>query len=325
MDDPRFPLISVVTPTLNRAHLLRDTIESIRRQAYPNLEHIVIDGGSTDGTLDLLASAEESYPLSWASEPDTGMYNAINKGLSRARGDIVAYLNSDDLYFPWTLATVARAFTTHEDADFVFGDVLSVDDETGAQTPLLMAPFDLGHLRRVGFLCQPAVFWRRRVLEAEGGFDESLRFVADCDYWMRTGARYRYQKINEFLAIQREHAGTLRSTDPRVWTELATVRARYAHDAGSTTALGRRVDAASHRLRFRAIWSAFLMQAVLPQRFRLTQWSQLLNDGRVAVSRKACARLAIPVIARGAEAPVFLANRYWLDQATPADSDRSLK
>jgi glycosyl transferase family 2 len=325
MHDARFPLISVVTPTLNRAPLLRDTIESIRRQVYPNLEHIIIDGGSTDGTLDLLTSAEGSYPISWVSEPDTGMYNAVNKGLARARGEIVAYLNSDDLYFPWTLATVAKAFTTHEDADFVFGDILSVDDETGAQTPLIMTPFDLGHLRRVGFLGQPAVFWRRRVVEAEGGFDESLRFVADCDYWMRTGAQYRYRKINEFLAIQREHAGTLRSTDPRVWTELATVRERYAHDAGSTTAFGRRVEAASHRLRFRAIWSAFLMQALLPQRLRLRQWSRLLNHGRVAVSRKACARLAIPVVARGAEAPVFLADRYWLDQANTAASDRPLE
>ena len=94
------PLFSIVTPTLNRRELLEWTLRSIRGQSYPDLEHVVVDGGSTDGTLALLAEFEGTYPLRWISEPDGGMYNAINKGLRMASGDILAYLNSDDLYFP---------------------------------------------------------------------------------------------------------------------------------------------------------------------------------------------------------------------------------
>ena len=106
---PDQTLVSIVTPTLDRVDLLRHTIESVKRQTHANLEHIIVDGGSTDGTLELLTRYEGSYPMRWVSEPDDGMYQAINKGLRSASGDILAYLNSDDLYFPWTVDTVVEA------------------------------------------------------------------------------------------------------------------------------------------------------------------------------------------------------------------------
>src|SRR5690349_9655830 len=108
MDAP--PLVSIVTPSLNRVDLIESTLRSVRSQSYPNVEHIVVDGGSTDGTLEVLRRYEGTYGLRWMSEPDQGMYDAINKGLAMARGEILAYLNTDDLYLPWTIDTVVSTF-----------------------------------------------------------------------------------------------------------------------------------------------------------------------------------------------------------------------
>lgn len=303
-------MISVVTPTLNRAPHLVDTIASVKRQTYRDFEHIVIDGGSTDGTVDMLRAQAETYRMHWVSEPDSGMYHAINKGLALSQGDIVCYLNSDDCYFPWSLELVAAAFARHPDADFVFGDMLSVDDVWGSRTPHVLGPFDPERLRRSGFLYQPAVFWRRRVLEEEGAFDETLRYVADCDYWMRLADRRSFRKVNEFLAVQREHAGTLRAADAGVALELARVRERYSADA---RAGGVRATAARlvRRLRVRATWSAFLAQALLPAPVRRGAWARTLNHG-LGVSRRAALRLLLTPRWRGDASGVLRADRNWL-------------
>ena len=99
----RDPLVSVITPVLNGGSTLELTLRSVAAQKYRNLEHIVIDGGSTDQTLDILRRFRSSIPFRWVTEKDSGMYSAINKGIAMARGDVLAYLNADDLYFPWTL------------------------------------------------------------------------------------------------------------------------------------------------------------------------------------------------------------------------------
>ena len=107
---PIRPLVSIVTPTLNQAEYLGRTLGSVRRQTYPRIEHFVVDGGSTDATLHVLRAAESSAGMRWVSEPDDGMYDAINKGISRTTGEIVGYLNSDDLYFPWAVEAAVRVF-----------------------------------------------------------------------------------------------------------------------------------------------------------------------------------------------------------------------
>src|SRR5713226_4506797 len=120
------PRISVVTPTFNSRHTLRETIESVLRQGYPRYEHIVMDGGSTDGTLDIL----RQYPhLKWVSEKDKGHYDAMNKGILKAKGEVVNILNSDDCYRPGTLELVGNAFSAHPGWDGLFGDVVYVDGE----------------------------------------------------------------------------------------------------------------------------------------------------------------------------------------------------
>ena len=137
-------LVSIVTPSLNQGTFIDATINSIKAQTYHRYEHIVVDGGSTDETLGILRRTEGSYPMRWTSEPDRGMYEAVNKGMRQATGDILCYLNSDDLYLPWTLESLVEAFRRHPEAGNVFGDALTVDDVSGRQDFYMAPPFDLG-------------------------------------------------------------------------------------------------------------------------------------------------------------------------------------
>jgi Glycosyltransferases involved in cell wall biogenesis len=293
------PLVSIVTPTLNRATLLESTLRSVRGQSYPRVEHIVMDGGSTDGTLELLRRYESTYELRWQSSVDDGMYPAINAGLRLARGDIVAYLNSDDVYFPWTVEVVVGAFRSHPEADFIYGDALAIDDKTGKQSLYWMLPFNLDFVRRTGFIVQPTVFWRRRVFEEDGGFDESLRYVADCDYWMRTGAHRRFVKIPEFLAVERNHSSTLREAAGKALTdELGLVRGRYVRLAGEDHA--QRLKA--HERRSYDWWRVYslglFLQSFVPRQVRRGPWSRLLNSGTVRLRRMPLLVRALPVVKR---------------------------
>src|SRR5660397_164663 len=132
------PLVSVITPTYQRCSALSHCLDSVAAQTYKNIEHIVIDGGSTDGTIQLLKRRTHDYRLTWTSEPDQGMYEAINKGLNRSSGEVLCYLNSDDLLFPWSLAVVVAAL---KEADLVYGDLLLLrTDRTSGSAFLLQGP-----------------------------------------------------------------------------------------------------------------------------------------------------------------------------------------
>ena len=211
------PLVSIVTPTLNRAELLEGTIHSVRRQTHVPIEHVVVDGGSSDGTMDMLrrvagAPATDGYEIRWVSEPDRGMYDAINKGLRMARGEIVAYLNSDDRYFPWSVERAVRALAGNPGADVVFGDVMRVDEFRGILVPVFQPPLHTHRMAAYGTLFQPTVFMRRRVFEELLGFDDELRYVADLDFWLRAAHRYRLVQVSEFLALEHRHAEMLSET-----------------------------------------------------------------------------------------------------------------
>jgi glycosyltransferase involved in cell wall biosynthesis len=227
--NPR-PLVSIVTPSLNQARYIGETILSVRGQSYDNIEHIVVDGGSTDGTIELLLGLEGPPGFRWKSEPDRGMYDAVNKGFGLATGEILAYLNSDDLYPPWTVERIVAFFAAHPNADLVYGDYLQLD-EAGGQMLLLQPPYNATYIRRSGFIPQPTAFWRRSVREAIGGFDTTLQFVGDCDYWIRAGQRFGIVKLDEVLAYDRIQPGAKRSiNDLALRTELDGVRKRYSSD-----------------------------------------------------------------------------------------------
>jgi glycosyltransferase involved in cell wall biosynthesis len=302
-----------VTPTLNRVDLLRRTIDSLRAQTFGDYEHIVVDGGSSDGTQAMLSSLEGAYPLRWISEPDTGMYNAINKGLAMARGEVLTYLNSDDLYFPWTLHVVLAEFDRHPSADFVYGDALNIDDETGVRRMYWQFPFHRDTIRRTGFLAQPTVFWRRRAGEMLGGFDESLRYVADCDYWMRGASRCTFSKVNELLAVERNHAGTLRATGTRALIdELDRVRSRYVLLRGPRHHVANARNVRREWLLERVYYLMLLIQSRLPTRMRRDSWSRFLAADGSTLDAAAVLRLLLPK-QPGVRERVLAPSRRWLE------------
>ncbi len=224
----KLPLVSIVTPSLNQGAFIEETILCIKNQCYSNIEHIIVDGGSTDNTLDIIKKYEGTYNMKWISEPDSGMYEAINKGIRKARGEILTYLNADDLYLHWTISVVVEYLNQHREVDLVYGDLINMNVETQRNTLWFYPKFSLSFLLKRGTLGQPTVFFRKSVVEKVGLFDESLKLVGDCEYWMRVGKQCKVSKIEEFLAIARDHPTTLREKrQQQLREELQSVRERY--------------------------------------------------------------------------------------------------
>jgi glycosyltransferase involved in cell wall biosynthesis len=239
------PLVSVVTPSLNQGTFIDRCVSSVRDQDYAPVEHIVVDGGSTDQTLDVLRRYEGTYDMRWLFERDQGMYEALNKGLRLARGDILAYLNADDAWFRWTVHTAVARLTTTRAPLVVYGDAVHEDAATGESRLVFYPPFDKAYLRRTGFLCQPTVFWLRELVEWIGEFDESYEHVADCDYWLRAASAGRVEKVDEVLAIEHTHSGAKRLTQARaVQDEIRAVRMRHGAGTGLAGKLGQLRDRA---------------------------------------------------------------------------------
>ncbi|AFZ59170.1 glycosyltransferase [Anabaena cylindrica FACHB-243] len=183
--------ISIITPSYNQGHFIEETICSVLDQKYPNLEYIIIDGGSTDNTLDIIKKYEKHLAY-WVSEPDKGQTHAINKGLEKATGDIIAYLNSDDYYLPETLFKVAEHFNQFPETDLLHGKCRYVNqqgEKIGEQFGNIQKLEEILDLWDVWWkkrqLVQPEVFWSRRITETVGLFKEELYFVMDYDYWCR--------------------------------------------------------------------------------------------------------------------------------------------
>lgn len=286
------PLVSIVTPTLNGARFLEATLRSVREQTYPRVEHIVVDGGSTDGSLDMLRQEGERGTIRWISEPDEGMYDAINKGLALAGGEVLAYLASDDAYLPWAIESVMRIFESRPGVDVVFGDGTKIEEETGAQRLRLFPPFDGPSLARYESLMQPAVFWRRSMLERIGGFDPKMRYVADLDYWLRAGAATaKFAHLREVIAIERIHAGRLSSAQAaEMAAEDRAMRAAHAAADGGATD---REHAAARDMRWqRRLFLWFLVASWV--RPLPGPWHRFLNQGRVTVSRQRVLRGSKP-------------------------------
>ncbi|HYV03201.1 MAG TPA: glycosyltransferase family 2 protein [Blastocatellia bacterium] len=185
------PRISIITPTLNQAGFIDQTISSVLGQGYPDLEFIIIDGGSTDGTVDLIRKHERHLAY-WVSEKDAGQSNAINKGLKRATGDIIAYINSDDYYLDGAFKRVADAYRENPDIDLWYGRCRIVDqfgakvDERIGSIERYDEILDLWDVwwKRRNFV-QPEVFWTKRISKKVGAFREDLNLVMDYEYWLR--------------------------------------------------------------------------------------------------------------------------------------------
>jgi glycosyltransferase involved in cell wall biosynthesis len=205
------PLVSVVTPSFQQGPFIERTLESVWRQNRDGLagriEHIVMDGGSTDGTLEILDRWRDR--LNFSSGPDEGQTAAINAGLARARGEILAYLNSDDVYYDGAVAAAVAAFERDPTVDVVYGDGDHIDTADQVIGPYPTEEWSLERLEVTCFLCQPAVFFRRRVLERFGPLDPTLHYCMDYEYWLRLGlGRARFARIPATLAGSRWHSQT---------------------------------------------------------------------------------------------------------------------
>lgn len=201
------PVVSIVTPSLNQAQFIRATIESVLGQGYSSLEYWVVDGGSTDGTLEILRGYGEQ--LNWVSEPDEGQASAINRGWRLARGEIIAYLNADDVYLPGAIDRVAEFFAAHPGVDIVYGDCDYVDATGRFIQTYPTRVYDYVDFVRstIDYIPQPAVFLRRRVLESVGYLDERLSLAMDFDYWLRAGLSRAFAYLPVPLAALRVHHG----------------------------------------------------------------------------------------------------------------------
>lgn len=223
------PAISIVTPSYNQADFIRDTLDSVENQTCPDVEHIVMDGGSTDGTLDILREYDEheDYELTWISEADEGQSDAINKGFERASGEIVAWLNSDDVYFDTgVLDRVERHFRNSE-ADVIYGDQCYIDRESTVTAVDARPDFDADKLPYRILIAQPATFFRRHVVKEER-LDTDLEFSMDYEYWLRLSTEYRFEHVPDLFAGFRSYPAQKSQDQEAMAGELQEILTEYA-------------------------------------------------------------------------------------------------
>lgn len=198
------PLVSIVTPSYNQANFIEASLRSVLEQDYPNIEYLVADGGSTDGSLEIIRSYAGRLAW-WVSEKDSGQAEAINKGFARARGEIVAWLNSDDLYLPGAVSAAVRAFEQHPQAGLVFTDVVSINAAGQAINVMTCGDWGLDDLLQFKIISQPGVFMRRSVLEQAGYLDLSMHYMLDHQLWLRMAQQAPIQYVPERWAAARFH------------------------------------------------------------------------------------------------------------------------
>jgi glycosyltransferase involved in cell wall biosynthesis len=197
------PLVSVLTPSFNQARWLADNLRSVACQTYPATEHIVMDGGSTDETPDVLRDAPKS--LVWRSEPDRGQSHALNKAFAESSGTIIGWLNSDDAYFSTdAISSAVRLLQTHPEIDVVYGHAALVNADGLILQMLWVPPFNYRLLRWNNYINQPSAFIRRSAL---GTFvaDEAYESAMDRELWLRLGLKHRFARLDRVLAIDRHH------------------------------------------------------------------------------------------------------------------------
>lgn len=265
------PLVSIITPSFNQAAYLEQTILSVLEQDYPNIEYLVVDGGSTDGSVELIKKYSDRI-TSWVSEPDKGQAAAINKGFARARGQIVAWLNSDDVYRPGAICQAVEAFAQHPEAGLVYGNLDSIDPAGHVFNTIRYDQYDLLDLLTFRIIGQPSVFMRRVMLEEAGHLDSAYNFLLDHHLWLRMARLASIRHMPQVWAAARHHAAAKNVAHAASFGEEAF---RILDWAKSEPVLGDLVRKHSRRIR----GGAYRLQA-----------RYLLDGGEPALALKSYAR-----------------------------------
>jgi glycosyltransferase involved in cell wall biosynthesis len=224
-----YPLVSIVTPTYNMGRFIKQTIDSVLMQDYPHIDYIVMDGASTDDTLEILKTYGSR--LRYESVPDHGQADAINKGFALSRGRIFAYLNADDTYLPGAVSTAVRNMRDNPEMAVVYGEANYVQEDGSHISRYPTFPFDLELLNRRCFICQPAAFMWSDVFQLAGGLNADLHFALDYDLWMRVAKSHPMLKIDEVLATSRMYKDnkTLAHRRPVYKEIIGAVKAHYGY------------------------------------------------------------------------------------------------
>jgi glycosyltransferase involved in cell wall biosynthesis len=223
-------LVSIVTPSYNQGNFIEDTILSVKNQDYPNIEHIIVDGGSADNTLEILRKYENEYNLRWISEPDEGQSDAVNKGFEMAKGETIGWLNSDDVYFDkGVIPYVVEQFKKFPEADVIHGDnVLINKDNLILKVRHAFPWFSYNRLLRTNLIIQSATFYKTSVVQSNE-LDVDLDLVMDYEYWLRIArAGLRFKRVNKILSANRIHSAAKTQSKPEeLKIERRKVQERY--------------------------------------------------------------------------------------------------
>ena len=244
-DEP--PLVSIVTPTFNSAAFIEEHLDSVDAQTYPHVEHVFVDGASTDGTVELIKEYAATHNVRWVSEPDSGNIEATSKGLRMATGEVVVIVPSDDLLFPWSVQTAVEYLQKHPEVDVVHGDSLRRDAERGTWHVQLHKPFSFGYVARTQCLTPQATYLRRRTLEGKEDLDPAFRHACDYEWLLRVIHGRRVVNLPEVLAVVLKREGAVNreaGVAEAMVRETAEIRTKYVQTPGPLLTLLRYWDRA---------------------------------------------------------------------------------
>lgn len=193
--------ITVVTPSYNQGIYIERTIQSVLSQNIEELEYIIMDGGSTDNTIDILKKYGER--LIWKSEKDKGQTDAVNKGIRAASGDIIGWLNSDDIYYPGAIVKIKKIFEEYPGVNVVYGNANHIREDDSIIEEYYTEDFNYERLKDVCFICQPSLFFRKKLVDQYGYLDDTLQYCMDYDYWLRLGKGEQFFRLNDLIAGSR--------------------------------------------------------------------------------------------------------------------------
>lgn len=267
-------LVSIVTPSYNQAKYLEQTMLSVLDQDYPRIEYIVIDGASTDGSVDIIKKYADKLAY-WTSEKDSGQADAINKGFTRATGEIIAWLNSDDYYLPGTVSAAVKTFDENPDAVLVYGNMLAVDENGKTFNTLKYKQLTLEDLLCFQIIGQPAVFMRRSALQKTSGLNPTFHFLLDHLLWIQVAQHGKLLHVNQTWSAARYHAEAKnRAKAAEFGREAFRILETVAQDANLAPVLAkvrRRANASAHRVDAR-----YLLDGGLPAK-SLAAWIRALS------------------------------------------------